>query len=74
MRSESDECDLLFRPLPDALTAPTHGRMEYFSLVTVRVRNSDRTEGLGYTCTVGKTGGPSVLAMLSHDVIAPVDW
>lgn len=46
-----------------------HGEMQHFSLVTVRVRDSDGAEGLGYTYTVGKTGGPSTLAMLTHDVV-----
>jgi L-alanine-DL-glutamate epimerase-like enolase superfamily enzyme len=66
MRIESVDCDLFFIPLPQVLTDSTHGEMQHFSLVTVRVRDSDGAEGLGYTYTVGKTGGPSTLAMLTH--------
>ncbi len=68
MRIESVDCDLFFIPLPQVLTDSTHGRMEYFSLATVRIRDSDGAEGLGYTYTVGKTGGPSIHALLTHDV------
>ena len=68
MRIESVECDLFFIPLPEVLTDSTHGEMSHFSLVTVCIRDSDGAEGVGYTYTVGKTGGPSVLAMLTHDI------
>jgi L-alanine-DL-glutamate epimerase-like enolase superfamily enzyme len=70
VRIESVDCDLFFIPLPEVLTDSTHGEMTHFSLVTVRIRDSDGVEGVGYTYTVGKTGGPSVLAMLTHDVVA----
>jgi L-alanine-DL-glutamate epimerase-like enolase superfamily enzyme len=68
VRIESVDCDLFFIPLPEVLTDSTHGEMTHFSLVTVRIRDSDGAEGVGYTYTVGKTGGPAVLAMLTHDV------
>lgn len=68
MKIESIYCDLFFIPLPEVLTDSTHGEMSHFSLVTVRIRDSDGAEGVGYTYTVGKTGGPSVLALLTHDV------
>ena len=51
-------------PLPVALSDSTHGTMEAFELVTVRLRDGDGAEGLGYTYTVGAGGG----AM--HDLIA----
>jgi L-alanine-DL-glutamate epimerase-like enolase superfamily enzyme len=70
VRIESVDCDLFFIPLPEVLTDSTHGEMTHFSLVTVRIRDSDGVEGVGYTYTVGKIGGPSVLAMLTHDVVA----
>ena len=69
MKIDSVECELFFIPLPLVLTDSTHGEMHHFSLVTVRVRCDDGSEGLGYTYTVGKTGGPSVLALLTHDVV-----
>ena len=68
MKIETVDCDLFCIPLPQVLTDSTHGEMKHFSLVTVRVRDSDGAEGLGYTYTVGKTGGPSLVAMLTHDV------
>jgi L-alanine-DL-glutamate epimerase-like enolase superfamily enzyme len=69
MKIESVECELFFIPLPQVLTDSTHGEMHHFSLVTARVRCDAGSEGLGYTYTVGKTGGPSVLALLTHDVV-----
>lgn len=69
MKIESVECELFYIPLPHVLTDSTHGEMHHFSLVTVRVRCDDGSEGLGYTYTVGKTGGSSVLALLTHDVV-----
>jgi L-alanine-DL-glutamate epimerase-like enolase superfamily enzyme len=44
-------------PLPVALSDSTHGTMEAFELVTVRLRDADGAEGLGYTYTVGAGGG-----------------
>ena len=69
MKIEAVVCELFNIPLPQVLTDSTHGEMHHFSLVTVRVRCDDGSEGLGYTYTVGKTGGPSVLALLTHDVV-----
>ena len=43
-------------PLPVALSDSTHGTMTDFELVTVRMRDDDGAEGVGYTYTVG-TGG-----------------
>jgi L-alanine-DL-glutamate epimerase-like enolase superfamily enzyme len=69
VRIEAVDCDLFFIPLPEVLTDSTHGEMTHFSLLTVRIRDSDGVEGVGYTYTVGRTGGPSVLSMLTHDVV-----
>ena len=44
-------------PLPVALSNSTHGEMTYFELITVRVRDADGAEGVGYTYTVGANGG-----------------
>ena len=44
-------------PLPTVLTDSTHGEMRAFELCTVRVRDADGAEGIGYTFTVGRNGG-----------------
>ena len=44
-------------PLPEVLTDSTHGEMRAFELITVRVRDADGAEGVGYTYTVGRNGG-----------------
>ena len=43
-------------PLPQVLTDSTHGEMRAFELNTVRVRDADGGEGVGYTYTVGRNG------------------
>ena len=43
-------------PLPQVLTDSTHGVMTAFELNTVRVRDADGAEGVGYTYTVGRNG------------------
>src|SRR3954464_1820041 len=43
-------------PLPVVLTDSTHGEMRAFELNTVRVRDADGAEGVGYTFTVGRNG------------------
>src|SRR4249920_1109925 len=44
-------------PLTVALSDSTHGKIKAFELITCRVRDSDGTEGVGYTYTVGRNGG-----------------
>ena len=44
-------------PLTVTLSDSTHGEIKAFELITCRVRNSDGTEGVGYTYTVGRNGG-----------------
>ena len=51
-------------PLPTVLTDSMHGVMRAFELVTVRVRDGDGAEGVGYTFTVGRNGGAI------HDILA----
>ena len=46
-------------PLLEVLTDSTHGEMRAFELNTVRVRDADGAEGIGYTFTVGRNGGAS---------------
>ena len=36
-------------PLPIALSDSTHGTIRAFELVTVRVRDTEGAEGMGYT-------------------------
>ena len=44
-------------PLPVTLSDSTHGEITAFELLTVRLRDSDGAEGVGYTYTVGRNGG-----------------
>src|SRR5262245_43028942 len=44
-------------PLDATLSDATHGAMTAFELVTVRVRDRDGAEGVGYTYTCGRNGG-----------------
>lgn len=57
-------------PLATTLSDSTHGSIEAFQLVTVRIRDQDGAEGLGYTYTVGK-GGAAVLSLVTRD-LAPL--
>ena len=54
-------------PLPVPLSDSTHGLIEGFELVTVRLRDADGAQGVGYTYTVG-TGGAAVHALLARDL------
>jgi L-alanine-DL-glutamate epimerase-like enolase superfamily enzyme len=57
-------------PLPVALSDSTHGTITAFELITVRVRDAEGAEGVGYTYTVG-AGGAAIHALVAHD-IAPL--
>jgi L-alanine-DL-glutamate epimerase-like enolase superfamily enzyme len=70
MLIESLHADHYRIPLPVVLSDSTHGRIPAFELVTVRVRNADGAEGVGYTYTVG-TGGAAIAALLARD-LAPM--
>lgn len=54
-------------PLPTVLTDSTHGEMRAFELNTVRIRDSDGAEGVGYTFTVGRNGG-AIDAVLTREL------
>lgn len=54
-------------PLPVVLTDSTHGAMEAFELNTVRIRDAEGAEGVGYTYTVGRNGG-AVDAVLRREM------
>jgi L-alanine-DL-glutamate epimerase-like enolase superfamily enzyme len=54
-------------PLPEVLTDSMHGEMRAFELNTVRLRDADGAEGVGYTFTVGRNGA-AVDAVLSREM------
>src|SRR5258707_12949563 len=62
-------------PLDVALTDSTHGTMTAFELVTVRVRDADGAEGVGYTYTTGHNGAAisSILARELPEVVSEAD-
>jgi L-alanine-DL-glutamate epimerase-like enolase superfamily enzyme len=53
--------------LPVALSDSTHGTITHFELITVRLRDSDGVECVGYTYTVG-SGGAAVHALIDRDL------
>ena len=58
-------------PLEVALSDSTHGVMEAFELITVRVRDADDQEGVGYTYTTGRNGG-AIADILTREIPAIV--
>src|ERR1700759_3248712 len=44
-------------PLTVTLSDSTHGQIAAFELITVRLRDTDGAEGVGYTYPVGRNGG-----------------
>ena len=54
-------------PLSVTLTDSTHGEMKAFELITIRLRDSEGAEGVGYTYTVGRNGG-AVADILRRDI------
>src|SRR5213076_903332 len=57
-------------PLTVTLSDSTHGEIKAFELVTVRLRDTDGAEGVGYTYTVG-AGAAAVHALVARD-LAPL--
>ena len=55
-------------PLPEVLTDSTHGQMRSFELNTVRARDADGVEGIGYTYTVGRNGS-AIDAILRRELV-----
>jgi L-alanine-DL-glutamate epimerase-like enolase superfamily enzyme len=53
-------------PLPTVLTDSMHGEMRAFELNTMRLRDADGAEGVGYTFTVGRNGA-AVDAILARE-------
>jgi L-alanine-DL-glutamate epimerase-like enolase superfamily enzyme len=60
---ESVRTDLYRPPNPKPYSDSTHGVMTEFELLTVRVRDSDGAQGMGYTYTV-TAGGSAIRAMI----------
>lgn len=56
-------------PLPHALTDSMHGVMTNFELMTVRLRDEDGHEGVGYTFTAGHNGA-AIAATLACEIPA----
>src|ERR1700704_1921106 len=65
MKISSLETALYRIELPVPLSDSTHGTMTHFELVTVRVRDTDGAEGVGYTYTTG-AGGAAVHALIDQ--------
>jgi L-alanine-DL-glutamate epimerase-like enolase superfamily enzyme len=61
--------DLYRPPNPKVYTDSTHGVMADFELLTVRVRDIDGAEGMGYTYTVN-AGGSAVRALIDDYLAA----
>jgi L-alanine-DL-glutamate epimerase-like enolase superfamily enzyme len=59
-------------PLTVTLTDSTHGEIKGFELITVRIRDSDGEEGVGYTFTVARNGG-AVADILRREVPEVID-
>src|ERR1700690_1332109 len=49
------------------LTDSTHGEIRAFELNTIRLRDADGAEGVGYTFTVGRNGG-AIDAVLTREI------
>src|SRR3954470_4101828 len=65
MKIESLETALYRIELPVPLSDSTHGTMTHFELVTVRLKDADGAEGVGYTYTTG-AGGAAVHALIDQ--------
>ena len=70
MRIHSLDTDCFRIPLPRPLSDSTHGQITHFQLVTVRLRDENGVEGLGYTYTVGH-GGVAIRSLVTAD-LAPL--
>ncbi len=61
------QTDLFRIKLPVVLSDATHGTMTHFEMITVRLRDADGAEGVGYTYTVG-AGGAAVHSLIERDL------
>ena len=71
MKIESVTAEHFEIPLPFVMTDSTHGEIRHFAVVTVKVRAADGAEGVGYTYTVGKTGGGAIHSLIERE-LAPL--
>ncbi|MEM7023223.1 MAG: mandelate racemase/muconate lactonizing enzyme family protein [Pseudomonadota bacterium] len=70
MTLDSVQADHFRIELPVVLSDSTHGDISHFELITVRLRDADGAEGLGYTYTVD-SGGEAVHSLIARD-LAPI--
>ncbi|MEZ5351009.1 MAG: mandelate racemase/muconate lactonizing enzyme family protein [Bryobacteraceae bacterium] len=68
---ESVETNLYHVPLATEMTDARHGIMRDFAVITVKIRTRDGVEGIGYSYTVGQTGGRAVHSLVA-DSLAPL--
>ena len=61
------ETDYFRIPLSTTLSDSTHGDMSDFELITVRIRDEDGAEGLGYAYTV-HVGGRAIHSLIHDDL------
>ena len=54
-------------PLEVTLSDSTHGEMPSFELITVRIKDEDGLEGVGYTYSVG-VGGRAIRSLVEDDL------
>ena len=57
-------------PLPVTLSDSTHGEMDSFELITVRLKTDSGEEGVGFTYTTG-LGGAAILSLIERE-LAPL--
>lgn len=55
-------------PLPKVLSDSTHGEIRHFAVIVVRIATDDGLEGIGYSYTVGKTGGSAIRSLIEDDL------
>jgi L-alanine-DL-glutamate epimerase-like enolase superfamily enzyme len=68
MKIEAVETSHYLIPLPTTLTDSTHGEITHFTLVTAKIRCATGEEGVGYTYTVGRSGGGAIRVLLEQDL------
>ena len=70
MKITEIHADLYHLPLSTPLSDATHGQIDRFELIIVRLRSDEGIEGIGYTYTPG-TGGSAIHSMIVDD-LAPI--
>ncbi len=68
MQLERIETSRYVIPLPQPLGDSTHGRIETFSLVVVRLQTGCGLDGVGYTYTIGRAGAGAVESLIAKDL------